>query len=238
MPWDHCKTIVLVPNSISNTFLLGRVGLIFRKFDFFKATTEPRTKNAFFIKKRVISHFMIEQDWGYLLSSALILLTHRCMDIFSISEFIFHLSQPDVPYDILENVAEGFLAAAALAVFCRKSERCGHNQVSDVEQLLRSSNFCPKCQAAKLLNCLEKINRSIRQWSERVTQILTIHPKISLTHTGGSLGLDKDYLSHYLRHPYHTYRTFYTRHKILYIDVIPIIIQQGAGTIWRDTCEA
>ena len=32
--WDHFKMIVLIPNSIFNTFLSGRVRYLFRKFDF------------------------------------------------------------------------------------------------------------------------------------------------------------------------------------------------------------
>ena len=40
--YDYCKTIVLISYSILNSFLTGRAGAIFRKFDFCKATSDKK----------------------------------------------------------------------------------------------------------------------------------------------------------------------------------------------------
>ena len=58
MRWNHCKAIVIIPNSTLNIFLSGRIRAFFKRFDFCSATSEPHPKKVLLIEKCVILEFI------------------------------------------------------------------------------------------------------------------------------------------------------------------------------------
>ena len=102
-----------------NLFVGKGKGQFSENLTFVKQHLSLHQKKHWLWKKRVVWHFLIHRDSGYLMSSASILSISRRIHIFFYKRLHFP-SQPG--YEILENKAESCLAVAVLAVFYMKSK--------------------------------------------------------------------------------------------------------------------